>query len=413
MYNKIFFQTGAASRNDGFGKLVQECNAQGIPVNAATSDGTAMILDVQTSRQQTGIENWGNFIPTQDEFGRRFDLDYTIYPDFNTAIAAYQANAVTTWDRAERVIPPEIDKDIITISLENEQRGYVGWGSKDNPDDPEWDKRIPGFNGWADNFGYQAYYIGLEALRRGYMYFAFAFAGGNPEPGAWAQPGMLKYLRLCQDNPTRLGVALHEYSFADTLLETWGTHVGRFEMLHATCDNHGIARPRIFIKEFGWRERDIPGDAMAQLPDASALYAKYPNIIGVSIWTCQNNWGNASTKAQSMIPEVKDYTLTWRYDGEPEPPPTIPPDRLGDARVPYNRTYVRVNQSATKEEWLRVAEWAYDNRYTVGFSNDDAGIGVGLGSKKVIEVGREFDPVTIEQWYFNEYGVTDVEHRDY
>ena len=84
----------------------------------------------------------------------------------------------------------------------------------------------------------------------------------------------------------------------------------------------------------------------------------------------------------------------------PTIPPTPPPSdkRLGDARVPYSRTYVRVNQSATRDQFLRAAEYAFDNgKMTVGLSADDAGIGVGLAHKRVVEIGGEFDPETIER----------------
>jgi hypothetical protein len=107
-----------------------------------------------------------------------------------------------------------------------------------------------------------------------------------------------------------------------------------------------------------------------------------------------------------------------------EPTEPDPDDRLGDARVPYTRVYVRVNQNASEDEVISIAEWAFSHdedgdgddevyKYTVGFSNDDAGIGVGLETKIVYEVGQEFDKAEIETWYLENYGVTDVRHIDY
>jgi murein DD-endopeptidase MepM/ murein hydrolase activator NlpD len=405
-YNKIFFQGGPVGDTTGWGDLVTAATNAGIPVFAASSDSMTMLYDLQVSRQQTGVPHQGNFIPTLGADGNRFDFDQNWYPSREAALQAYDDNATWRWTNAEPKIPPELDKTIIAISLENEQNHVIGWDGA---------TPIPGLSGWADSYGWQAYYSGLEALRRGYRYFAFSFAGGNPDEGFWEADGILKYLRLCEQHPAELGVALHEYSFTLDLQDGWGYKIGRFLKLHETCDAHGIRRPDIMIKEFGWAERDIPdlGEAMRQLPDASTLYAQYDNIIGAAIWTAAAGWGNASRDVPKLIPLVNDYTLSWRYEGEVDPDPTPPDGELGDAITPYNRTYWRVNQEASLQQWLASVKAAYPTRGTVGLSNDDAGIGVGLSHKKIIEVGGEFDQGVIEQWYEENYGVTDVVHIDY
>lgn len=92
-----------------------------------------------------------------------------------------------------------------------------------------------------------------------------------------------------------------------------------------------------------------------------------------------------------------------------------PIHKLGDARIPYKRTYVRVNSNCTVAQYLATVAWAYDNKYTIGFSADDAGIGVGLGDKHIIEVGNQYNRQEIEQWYFDNYGILadNIEHIDY
>lgn len=321
MYNKIFIQAGPTGDNTGWGDLVEACTTAGIPVFAAASDSMTLLFDLQMARHRSGVAHRGNFVPTVGKDGNRFDFDYTIYPNAEAAKKAYQANAVTRWKRAEAVIPPELDPQIITISLENEQRPYVDW--HDTP-------AIPGFTGWADAIGWQAYYTGLEARSRGWRYAAFAFAGGNPQEGVWEQPGMLAYLRLCEQYPDWLGIALHEYSFTRDIEDGWGHNVGRFQQLHEVCDRHEIARPFIQIKEFGWGEREMPVDldkAMSDIEKAAALYATFPNIHGAAIWTTQTGWGELSERVRLLIPRLKGFTVAWGYDGDvPLPPPPTTPD---------------------------------------------------------------------------------------
>jgi murein DD-endopeptidase MepM/ murein hydrolase activator NlpD len=144
---------------------------------------------------------------------------------------------------------------------------------------------------------------------------------------------MKAFLKLCEDNPDRIGVALHEYSFNDDLFAsvTWGEkpyqavgyNIFRFQYLHGACDVAGIRRPRIQIKEFGWHERHLaPSQAQTkqQLVEAAEVYSQFPNIEGVALWTAANGWDDLSGKVQDLIPFLEEMYVTKEWEIEAIPP---------------------------------------------------------------------------------------------
>lgn len=391
-YNKIFIQ-GANGRNNGWGEMVRQLNTANIPVFAAATDGMTLLADLQSYGRLTGVRNRGNFTATKGRDGQRFDFDYRLHANAEAAHAAWQAHAKRTWQRFAEMIPPELDPHFVGLSIENEQRGYVGWGEQYDPD--KWEGEIPGFTGWADCVGWQAVYRAREVMANSnHDYYAFAFATGNPEQGAWEQPGMLAYLRLCDQHPDRLGVALHEYSLADDLATGWGYLIGRFQQLHAVCDRHGIKRPSIHIKEFGWRQESTPNyqTMIAQLQSAAALYAAHDNIEGAAIWTTNGSsqWSPANQKVPNLIQAdgrfpLADFTRDITYPDPVEPPPP-PAECKGQPRVQYKRIYLLLPPSADSS-WATAAVGATwdDKRITVGGSADDAGLGA-LDDKLVLAI---------------------------
>lgn len=348
-YWKIGLQHGPSNKMNGWGNLVRSANAAGRSVFAAASD-------VRPDDVQSNSINHGNFIATLDSNNQRFDFDRNYYATEEIARSAWKQNAVSRWALFKRELPTDLDPLITSVSIENEQRGWVGWKQENNPNPPE--GSIPGFTGWADCEGWQAFYTALEILREpDYQYFAFAYSGGLPEIGAWEQPGMKAYLKLCQDYPDRLGVSLHEYSFNDDLFATvsWGNnpseargyHIFRFQYLHDACDRMGIARPRIQIKEFGWHERKLSPSHQQnkeQLYRAAEVYAQFPNIEGVAVWTAQNGWDDVNLQLQSLIPWMTEmYTKqSWDIQDMPPDPPKPPEDNMikfVEMVYPRNCTY--------------------------------------------------------------------------
>ncbi|MDX1417221.1 MAG: NBR1-Ig-like domain-containing protein [Candidatus Promineifilaceae bacterium] len=293
----IGLQTSPTGKALGIGQVIRDLTDAGIAMFSAASDSMDILFDLQKEHKETGVPHTGNYIPTGYVDGYHLSV-----PEYRTPHSRELAER--HWNAVEkRGLPPEIDWNIpcIWLSTWNEIRPYVGWGSMAWLED--WETPVDGYEGYADLIGWQAVEIGKVALERGYRWAAFGFAGGNPEPGFWEAPGILEYLRLCDQHPDQLGVALHEYSLHDSLIDR-PDHIGRFQQLHAVSDRHGLRRPVIQIKEFGWHERWVPepDQALPELIQVADLYMEHPNIHGAAIWTVSGGWSNLFSRVQKLIP---------------------------------------------------------------------------------------------------------------
>jgi GH24 family phage-related lysozyme (muramidase) len=72
----------------------------------------------------------------------------------------------------------------------------------------------------------------------------------------------------------------------------------------------------------------------------------------------------------------------------------------GEPRVQYSRVYHLLDQNASIDQFVAVAREAWEDRSTVGFSYDDAGVG-DLGSKTVVLHGTH--PDNIVDWFAQHY----------
>lgn len=351
-YWKIFIQTGPVATQSGWGTVVRNVNKVGRTVSCSSSDVTPP--DIQNNSL-----NIGNFIATEDNFGHRFDFDYRIHPSAEAAHLAWQANAARRWRLFKDRIPRDLNPDICSISIENEQRGWIGWQQGANlVPGPS----IPGFTGWADCEGWQAYYTAVEIMKDSdWRYMAFAYSGGLPEEGAWEQPGMVEYLKLCAKHPDSCGVALHEYSFNDDLFhltqdggrpqDARGDLLFRFAYLHDACDKLGIERPKIIIKEFGYHHRNLNNDleiVKADLVRAAEVYAQFPNIEGVSLWTAQRNWGYVNQQVEALVPWLGYQAMSREWEIE-EPMSKIKFVEFIYPRNTSKETYDKITDEAWKE----------------------------------------------------------------
>ena len=300
----IGLQSGPDGKPTGIGKVIQTLTAQNIALFSAATDSMSILYDLQQARHESGVPHIGNYRPTG-----RVDGYHLAVPEYAQAPSAERAKR--HWDMVEkRGLPPEIDWEnpCIWLSTWNEVRPYVGW-SQMNSGAPD-ENPVEGFAGNADWLGHWAVTVGKEAVARGYRWAAFGFAGGDPEPGFWEAPGVLEYLKLCQEHPNQLGIALHEYAHDLSLLGK-PEKIGRFKKLHAVCDAHHIRRPVIHFKEFGWEERRIPerDSAMEQLVEVAKMYMEHENIHGAAIWTVQS-WGkNIHQKVAELIPYLETAAL--------------------------------------------------------------------------------------------------------
>ena len=316
----IGLQSSATGRPDGIGEVIKELTRHNIAFFSASTDAFSILTDLQNARRSDPhVPHTANFTltgywPKEDDKPNRYHFNVPEYTK-----PASEAVAQRHWDMVEKReafndparSPIDWSVPCIWISTWNEIRDYVGW-FKRGDEKEEVQDFVEGYEGNADLVGMHAYEIGKEAVRRGYRWAAFGFSGGSPEEGFWEAPGVLKYLRLCEQHPDQLGVALHEYSLADTIINR-PDHIGRFKLLHAACDKHGIRRPVIQFKEFGWRDIHIPHNrdvAMRELIEVAAMYAEHPNIHGAALWTVHPWQGSdIHVRVAGLIPHLRDAAL--------------------------------------------------------------------------------------------------------
>lgn len=397
MSNPITFQSAGAGNVPGWNEFVREANSRGIPISVAVTDTEAMINDMQRWGHVYQVENRANFTPTgyvppremrriAPEWKNKWGAyhlsvpDYRIHKDKNTAEDYYRRGAKLHVNAVLLRTPPALIHKIVTVSSWNEIRATNGW---------EDTGQMPFYTGWMDAIGRQAFYIGEELVRRklaGKRYFrwaAFAFSGGNPPLDGWEQPGMLDYLRLCEKHPDVLGVALHEYSFDNNLFRDFENRnfIGRFEHLFKMCDKHGIKRPFVEIKEFGWHERKIPplDTAQRQLTLASSYYQQFPEIKLAAIWTAANGWG----KASEDVPKLAEHVYSITLGGQP-PKPDLPPKEAVIVNL--------IKSEATPEQAQLVMAEARNNKQPIVWKLSQAEILIGDGS----------DESRIKEWSFEQ-----------
>ena len=209
------------------------------------------------------------------------------------------------WDWHVGRIPPELRSDWIWIETINEPRHDV-----ESAD-------------WIGRFMVEH---GLKAIDNGMRFCGPGYAGGNPDEGAWETPGMLEYLRLCEQYPQNCAIAIHEYSLHETELftkkvgrdivpcppEEAGRLIGRLTDLVDACNKHNIKVPKIMITEFGWSLWSVPNnpdDAIEQIIQVwDRFYKNYDITAG--IWYLGNGWQDINVKVHRMIQNLGDPLKT-------------------------------------------------------------------------------------------------------
>ena len=82
----------------------------------------------------------------------------------------------------------------------------------------------------------------------------------------------------------------------------------------------------------------------------------------------------------------------------------------GSPRVQYERTYYLMPPDASKQEFMDIASEVYNQKSTVGFSADDAGIG-DLDKRNAVLVYPERQPDKITEWFSSNYDGVKVLHH--
>lgn len=386
------FHLGPGGNATGLGDYVARLDAAGIPVLIMSAD--MMPTDFQTVAANSSV-------PHTIIFRRSVPHEGSVPPSDDPDVPRYELSPQAAceehlgWHLAH--LPPELDPSVTWIADINEP----------DKERSEW-------------LAAYSLYAARKCDQLGYKYVALNWSVGTPRNGsivngvqeedAWFKPNMQALIAYAKQHKHNFAFGLHEYSLVTyDILHNLGDYVGR---ICKALDKLSMPDINVFITEFGWTYQEVPDPetAMRHIREAFALYSKYPQIKGASIWYLGPGFGNIANKAQKLIAPLGDLMIELDY--HPTDPP--PPDkRLGDAREPYSRVYNRVSSKATLDQWLSVCKEAYLNRQTVGFSNDDAGIGVGLKSKTVVEWGGEFAQAVINNWYEIEYGVRNVTHKPF
>lgn len=202
-----------------------------------------------------------------------------------------QQAAQLHWTAHRDLFPPELDPSLVWIETLNE------------PDRTR--------SEWLAQFALETARL---AMADGFRWAAFGWASGEPEPEHWRLPAMQEFLRLAGENPERLAIALHEYSYdEEDIGHEYPFKIGRFQSLYEITDQLGIPRPTILITEWGWEYADIPPveDALRDIKWAAKLYAAYPQVKGAAIWNVGVGccFGDISQQAQEIIDPLTELSL--------------------------------------------------------------------------------------------------------
>lgn len=297
-YVQMGFHTGAGGNSDGLEEWMRRLDAAGIPFFLKTADNAEPIYIAQELRKQSGVPHTLVFRRSVGQAGTHvYDVPrYDLPPE---------EAARRHWDLHVAEWPPELDPEIVWFETINEV----------DRNEAEW-------------LGQFALATAELALADGYKWAAFGWAAGEPEPEHWQTPAMLQFLRLAGENPDRLAIALHEYSYVTGNIRRQYPHlIGRFQQLFLICDRYGIPRPTVLISEWGWTHRDVPPpeQAIQDIAWASALYALYPEVKGAAIWYLGPEFAGIADLAQQLIEPLTIYTLR-NYHTRPLPPAQAPID---------------------------------------------------------------------------------------
>lgn len=291
-FNKIGFHTAVGGNPTGIGDHLKRLDAAGIPFFIKAADGMTGIFDAQVIMRNSSVPHTAVYRRSV-RYNGCAPIDNPDVPDYNLEP---EAAAVKHWAWHKAGLPTDLDRDLVWVETINEVRKEVAWGD------------------WLGNFAFHTAQI-MNA--EGYKFSAFGFSSGTPEPGSWETDGMLRYLELCQEQPDKASVALHEYCFrVDDIWFLRGDHIGRFEKLFTACDKHKLKRPKVLITEWGWTYDRVPetAQAMKDIKEVAEYYAGFPEILGAGIWYLGPGFGGIANKAQKLIHPVTEYTLNTTFD---------------------------------------------------------------------------------------------------
>lgn len=294
---KIGFHVSIGGNTTGLEEWMRRLDEAGVPFFLKSVDNAQPILFAQELKRASGVPHVLVYRKASGGENHNWDVP-------NYALPADQA-AELHWQIHRDAFPPELDPTLVWLETINEiDRTQAEW------------------------LGQFALKTAELTLRDGFNWAAFGWASGEPEPEQWQTPAMLQFLRLAGQNPQRLAIAVHEYSYlTEDIADAYPYKVGRFQELFHIADQHAIPRPTVLITEWGWAYDDVPPpeQALAHIAWASRLYAPYPEVKGAAIWYLGPGFGNIAHETQRLIYPLMVYALQ-NYFTAPLPPARAPID---------------------------------------------------------------------------------------
>lgn len=318
--NKLGFHCGPAGNRTGIGDhfrrladagrriVVKSVDDYGVIVEALSADPQAVAvfrltggsLELPYRRAAAGFTDDANFAETLQAAKATQQPDYSLDP---------LTTAKSHWANLKGALPPEFDKRT-WLEVMNE------------PDKNR--------SEWLAEFSFHLAHL---MLAQDYRLATFSWSVGVPELSHWSGPKMLNFLTLAAANPTKIAIALHEYSLTTAnIRDGYPSHIGRFLALDSVCNDYDIPCPSILITEFGWTYDKTPtlSLAMEHLQWAAALYGHHQPIIGAAIWYLGGGFNNIADRVQPLIRPLTALILTTPAppETEPKPPPHVLPPIL-------------------------------------------------------------------------------------
>ncbi|MEZ4592640.1 MAG: hypothetical protein R3D55_16060 [Chloroflexota bacterium] len=293
---KIGFHTGLGGNSEGLEAWMRALDAAGIPFFLKSVDNAQPIFIAQEIMRQSGVPHVLVYRKAA-QGGSSYDWNVPNY-----SLPPEQA-AEIHWQMHRDAFPPELDPSLVWLETINEV-----------------DKNV------AEWLGQFALKNGRTRPKRWLPLGRLWLASGEPEPTDWQTPSMVAFLQLAGNNPERLAIALHEYSYlVDDIGHEYPYKLGRFQALFQVVDALGIPRPTVLISEWGWTYEDVPdlAQALRDIEWAVRLYAPYPEVKGAAIWFLGGQFGEIAEEAQKLILPVTQLSLQT-YFSAPQPPAQAP-----------------------------------------------------------------------------------------
>lgn len=296
--SKLGFHTGPGGKKDGLGKWERSLNGAGQPFGLKAVDEYGPIFEAVQIGRQHQVQNWLGF--RYSEAAHHISREV---PDYN--VAPWVDAPILGQELIDK-LPPEFDKSV-WLELINEPRD----------ENSGQDAMFNNMNA-TDYLGEWCLAAAIFLNERGYKFMGPTFNSGRPgregfppedAVSQYSQPGMLKFLRYCADNPDKAALSVHDYSWSTwqegQTADDWYPNLwGRFEAAIAAADLHGIPRTfLIFVTEFGFAHREAPvwPEAEAYLDARNRMLARWPQVKYDAAWSLQQGWGDIDKHVNTWL----------------------------------------------------------------------------------------------------------------